>query len=222
MYTFYQNARKLAYNEKICVNFTQYFLCIFFKITHSFVIITGIEVNFMSIRKKTSSVKALEIALVNLLDHHEVSEITIQKLCNEADINRSTFYLHFHDLGELIKSIETDLKENIAFHLSAEQGLGQSLISLMDYMSERRIFFKVFLDPKNHGEVKRYLDFHVLNAIESEYDLGDDIVYRNYLKVFMISGLWYMTFDWIQAGCQLQPKELAGLMLQFINKLATR
>lgn len=168
-------------------------------------------------KKKTSSVKALETALVRILVDTPVSDITIQRLCDEANINRSTFYLHFHDLGELIKFIESDIKENISFHLATKDGLETKLVSLMEYIKERSLFFRVFLDPKNHGEIKLFLDDHVLEAIETEFDLGEDPITRKYLRVFIISGLCFMTFEWILANCDLTPNNLTELMMRFIE-----
>ena len=168
-------------------------------------------------KKKTSSVKALETALVRILVDTPVSDITIQRLCDEANINRSTFYLHFHDLGELIQFIESDIKENISFHLASKEGLEVKLESLMEYIKERRLFFRVFLDPKNQGEVKRFLDQHVLEAIEAEYDLGANPTTRKYLSAFIISGLCFMTFEWIQANCDISPNNLTELMMRFVE-----
>lgn len=170
-------------------------------------------------KKKTNSVKALENALVSLLEYMDMSEITIQRLCNEADINRSTYYLHFHDLNQLVVSIERELKENIAFHLSGKEGLNANLISLMEYIEQRQSFFKIFLDPKNHGDVKRYLDHHVMEAIEKEYEFKRDTIGNHYLKVFIISGLWYMTFDWIESGCVLEADKLADMMVEFVSQI---
>lgn len=168
-------------------------------------------------KKKTSSVKALENALVHLLVENPLSDITIQRLCNEAGINRSTFYLHFHDLKQLVKYIESDIKESISVKLNGQEGLAVQLNALMELVKEKKMFFKVFLDPKNNGEVKRYLDEHVMKAIKIEYDLSANSSRNKYLEVFLISGLWYMTFEWIQSNCDLDPLQLSELMISFVG-----
>ncbi len=50
----------------------------------------------------------LKNALVTLLRVKCINEITIQELVDEADINRSTFYLHYTDIYDMLTSIEQE------------------------------------------------------------------------------------------------------------------
>jgi Transcriptional regulator len=46
--------------------------------------------------KKTE--QAVQAAFAKLLSEKSVEEITVKKLCETADINKSTFYLHYRDI----------------------------------------------------------------------------------------------------------------------------
>lgn len=47
-------------------------------------------------------------ALIKLLDEKEYQYISIKELCNKAGVNRSTFYLHYDSMDELLEeTIET-------------------------------------------------------------------------------------------------------------------
>ena len=50
------------------------------------------------VRKKD----ALAQALLTLLHHEAVEKITVDQLCREADLHRSTFYRYFQDKYDLL------------------------------------------------------------------------------------------------------------------------
>lgn len=43
-----------------------------------------------------------------------IKEITVKELVDEVDINRSTFYLHYSDIYQMLESIENELMDEIA------------------------------------------------------------------------------------------------------------
>ena len=42
-----------------------------------------------------------------------IKEITVKELVDEVDINRSTFYLHYTDIYQMLESIEDELEGEI-------------------------------------------------------------------------------------------------------------
>jgi len=69
-------------------------------------------------RKTKYTQTVLKNSLIELMKEKSISQITIKELCEKADINRSTFYTHFADQYQLLKSIEDEtlswVKEAIA------------------------------------------------------------------------------------------------------------
>ena len=41
-------------------------------------------------------------ALINLLDKKDIEYITIKEICKKAGFNRSTFYLHYENIDDLL------------------------------------------------------------------------------------------------------------------------
>ena len=42
-----------------------------------------------------------------------MNQITVKELVEEVDINRSTFYLHFKDIQDLLREIEENMEAQI-------------------------------------------------------------------------------------------------------------
>lgn len=64
-------------------------------------------------RRTQYTIQALKEALLSLLQEKELAKITVTELCQRADINRGTFYLHFSDPLDLLKHVEADLMAQI-------------------------------------------------------------------------------------------------------------
>jgi AcrR family transcriptional regulator len=64
--------------------------------------------------EKTARTKAeLEEAFWRLYAKRPIEKITVQQVCDLAGYNRATFYLHYHDLYELLATIEAGMLEGM-------------------------------------------------------------------------------------------------------------
>ena len=52
--------------------------------------------------------KAMQDALIDLMRERPLGSITIKALCEQADVNRSTFYAHYDSIEELLHDIEDE------------------------------------------------------------------------------------------------------------------
>ena len=48
-------------------------------------------------------------AMTGLLKEKPIQNITVKELCERAEINRGTFYLHYHDIYDLLEQIENEI-----------------------------------------------------------------------------------------------------------------
>ena len=58
------------------------------------------------VRKTKAQLRA---GLARLMQKKSIKEITVKELVEEVDINRSTFYLHYTDIYQMLESIEGEL-----------------------------------------------------------------------------------------------------------------
>lgn len=64
-------------------------------------------------RRVRKTKKAIYEVFCELTKEKKLNEITIKELCLMADINKSTFYLHYRDIYDLANSIQTTLIRDV-------------------------------------------------------------------------------------------------------------
>ena len=74
-------------------------------------------------RRFIKTEKIIFNSMVDLLQKSDPESLLIDDLVNEADINKSTFYLHYQSLDQLISAIEDRLIAGIS---SVLYGVGES------------------------------------------------------------------------------------------------
>ena len=78
------------------------------------------------VRKTKAQLRA---GLARLMQKKSIKEITVKELVDEVDINRSTFYLHYSDIYQMLESIENELMDEIA------QAIEEYPLNLVQYGS---------------------------------------------------------------------------------------
>lgn len=67
--------------------------------------------------------QAISNAMLELIQEKPLSSITVSELADRADINRKTFYKHYHDTMAVLDEIEDRIVEKIFSNLNRENVL---------------------------------------------------------------------------------------------------
>ena len=65
----------------------------------------------------------MDRALMVLLEKKGLEYITVSEICREAGVNRSTFYLHYETVGDLLKETTRYLLDDFLSYFSVETAL---------------------------------------------------------------------------------------------------
>lgn len=95
-----------------------------------------------------------EAMLSILLEGTPVSQLTVQKIANRAELNRATFYLHFQDINDLLGQTTNEILDGLSTNL---QPLEQSdmihdrekLTIFLDYIYQNRKLLAILFDHKS-------------------------------------------------------------------------
>jgi AcrR family transcriptional regulator len=107
-------------------------------------------------RRVAKTRAALGQALFALMQTREWEDISIQLLCDEANVARSSFYAHFDSLGGLLDAV---ISANMPSAIAANAGGGAApaLAWLVDHIAEnKRLFFHTVNAPSGAAVLSRF------------------------------------------------------------------
>lgn len=108
-------------------------------------------------RRQRKTREAIKTALISLLAEKDLSKISAKDIAERADINRSTFYLHYTDAYSVMDSIQTESAQSIVH-------AAETLISLKNIKTGLYALF---------GSITQKLDTHPgLLAILTDGSVG--------------------------------------------------
>ncbi len=188
-------------------------------------------------RRYERSKKMIYEALISLIEERGMDGFTVADLTNAADLNRSTFYSHYKDKDDLIKSCEKEFLEDlseiearIANVSPKELGLAfidvkplEVLVDLFEYLKQNRVILHALLGP--HGDIKferQLLDTVcytlVHKVLDQKYANSSDALVKYYVSYFSSASLGVVRC-WIETGTKESPEEMASILvhLAFIN-----
>ena len=125
--------------------------------------------------------KALYEALINLIKTKPFEELKVLDLCNEAMINRSTFYSHYNDKYDLL----TDFIGTLKHELLEELAKNKNIINTKEYYLE---MIKLIL---NHIDMNKdvYYSMITINRNSIIMDMIIDTTIKDLNKRLEISNL---------------------------------
>ncbi|MFK5978415.1 MAG: TetR/AcrR family transcriptional regulator [Rhizobiaceae bacterium] len=164
--------------------------------------------------------ESLRLAMVGLLHETNWDEISIQMICNRADVARSSFYVHFDNkialLDHVFFSREDEIKEFVTGgRRNAAEFL--TLSWLVDHICESRELY-YFASRSLSGQIILSRFKGVMGEV-FRYELNDMAIAATNDQIdFVLGGAFAMIEHWIDSGTQ----QMKGQFKHRIYELARR
>lgn len=180
----------------------------------------------VKMRKKTDqrvvlTQMLLKNALVDLMQEHHISKISVRAICDVADINRSTFYVHFKDQYDLLQKVQHEVIENLTIYLAKQEFNNnkplsvQTLARILDYFKENEELFKALLSENgDFGFQKDLLEF--AQVISAQQNLAFNEKTQEYIKTFSLTGIISILQMWLQDGLEEPSTQMAEFIIQLL------
>ncbi|MCQ2491421.1 MAG: TetR/AcrR family transcriptional regulator [Lachnospiraceae bacterium] len=168
----------------------------------------------------------LRKGLAHLLEEKSIKEITVSELVDYVDINRSTFYLHYKDIFDLLDHIEKEIIEEITIAMEEEvfdPNKGKQNYPLVErifrILYENKEICKALLGPNGDYSFVIEIEKIVENAtIESFYEkFPENIGDVNFIYSFCITGCAGLIKTWLAGGAEDTPEHMAYLTFKMIE-----
>ncbi len=114
---------------------------------------------------------ALRIALITLLEERGWDDINIQDLCEQANVGRSTFYLHFQNKEELLVGGFDDLRAWLHTQSAQENAKVDAMPfvrGLIEHVYEQRSLFRSIIGKRSGHVVQKRFREMVCRLVEEE------------------------------------------------------
>jgi AcrR family transcriptional regulator len=180
-------------------------------------------------RRVRRSRKLMQDALLNLLETHDYSKISVSQITDKADVARTTFYSHFQSKDELLLSYIDDIFETF-FTKLLDQYPHPSISSLEHkvplLLLEEWKKNKEALDRIRSANVD-YLIFqrireNLLNAFQEEAArvLGGSSspVVEQYLASFVSAAIFAVLIQWSDNGMKEPSEAVAKLIYRLVRR----
>ena len=133
---------------------------------------------------------------LRLLQHEKMEELTVTEICNEANVSRSTFYLHYLEQKDIVDQIYNDGAVTLTnildnFDFSSNTLDAEKLIEdIFEIVEMYKDYFAVLLTTGYHSDfrrrLKKILEDKILN--DNAYRFRNLQEFSYYVD-FIISGL---------------------------------
>src|SRR5699024_4747491 len=168
-------------------------------------------------RRKKYTRMVLKNSLITLLKEKPISSITVKEICENADINRSTFYAHYSNPFDLLEQIEeeiiTDLNSYLSkYNFEKEEETLQMTEKLQKYVDTKQDIFRTLLNENRDNSFERRIMDVARTFLDNHEDIPDISAYAG---TFVISGSIYVIKHWLANNMDQSPKQIAQLINRF-------
>lgn len=171
--------------------------------------------------RKTKS--ALLRCLTELMSKKKISDITVKELTDLADVNRSTFYLYYKDVFDMVEQIETEMLNNfieVFEEFNKQEYNYTSMLSfytyIFEYVYNNAELYTILLGPDADSSFIQKFK----NAIIQMKPPFDDSIPKikiHFLRPFIISGCLGTIQQWLEDDLNVSPKEMAAIVTEMIQ-----
>ena len=162
----------------------------------------------------------MDEAFMEILEQKDFEYISVKEICERAGVNRSTFYLHYETVNDLLEESICHMNEKFQEYFSQsgdalvgripKADLGELYLVTPDYLKPYLEYIKehqrIFLTAIKRSTILRLDDAynrmytHVLNPIMERFSVSEKE--KKYLLSFYMNGILAVIKTWISENCE--------------------
>ena len=169
-------------------------------------------------------------ALLSLLEKKSFEYISIREICEKAEVNRSTFYLHYDNTSDLLKETIAYVLDSFTSYFPVDTGSvivqfatcdlealrfvnKKYLQPYLTFIKEnQRVFSAVLSQPiafDSKAIFQRLFD-NIFRPILDRFEYPRDE--QNYVMMFYLQGMTAIISEWVKDGCQKSIDDISAII----------
>lgn len=164
----------------------------------------------------------LKDSFITLLEKKDISKISIKEICEDADINRATFYAHYSDQYDFMNQIQEELLRKIENHLSAfvqndlPVVLADMLEQIFEYVKENARICRLLLSDRGDLNFQKRVFMLVYEKIINNITKNSEITREEveYIHAFILTGCIGIIQKWLNDGMKKTPRFMADTIMK--------
>ena len=171
--------------------------------------------------------KLIQDTLLSLAQEKEIHKVTVRTICEAAHINRSSFYLHYLDIHDLIDKMGRKMMKEVGEMMENHGNIidffltPDSMAQMIAYVKEHHTFFDIYL-TRYTAEASESFSLLWENAtrpymLERYGSISEEEMWYHFS--FFQAGFISVLSEWLHRGCPETPERLAEIILRSLPKI---
>lgn len=172
----------------------------------------------------------MDDALIALLEQKDLEYITVKEICQLAGVNRSTFYLHYETISDLVNEAVERINarfvsyfpqqtEEILTQLEHQSRKDLILVTrayLIPYLhfirDNKKVYGAAFRNPDSMQAYSRYehLKRHLLAPILERFDIP--AAQHPYRIAYYVEGIMAIIREWLRRDCADEVEMMVNII----------
>ena len=176
----------------------------------------------------------MDEALILLLEKKEYSFITVKEICEKAGVNRSTFYLHYETMDDLVSEcieyVGNKINKKFSNKVINKQIIKDSkledlllitpdyLLPYLEFLKENKAIYKIAYSQPNvlkEQQVVNHLYKNIFEPILNRFLIP--INEQKYIMNFYLSGIGSVMMEWIKNDCKEDKQAIVKILTRCLN-----
>lgn len=150
----------------------------------------------------------LKNALIDIMKNKSIHMVSIKEICEEADVNRSTFYRHYDTQYDLYDEIIEDIASDIGAIYKNDYTTVDFLTKVLEYMESKRETILVILS--DNGKVSLGEAFVLFTGRFIDHNNTSELV--TYVLEFIAAGLTSIIWSWLNKENRRPASDVARML----------
>ncbi len=177
----------------------------------------------------------MDEAFLELLEIKDFSYITVKEICTKANVNRSTFYLHYDSLNDLLLECGEYITNRMSYYFDGIKNINnledisgikteelyfitpENLIPWLTSIKDNKRLFSTILShgiamgiDTSYGKLMK----NIIHPILKRYNVAEEDI--PYMMSYYIHGILAIVKIWLREDCKRDINDIVNLIVRCV------